>query len=131
MLYSAEIDAVVSNKPLEEPIDWEKVRFVDVRMTLFNPNSRNPENFLDKNSFKWWTQSHFVNVNNVLCGFRTDDAFIIALNEYNLEELVKAKSRSRKVKLISWKFYKEQVEKIQSFKVKWESTVLVHFNLIF
>lgn len=88
MLYGAEVDGVVSSEVLKEPIDWKKVKFVELKTSALIRDSRGMEQTIKNKFIKWWSQSSLVDVDHLLCGFRTNNGIVVELKSYKLQELV-------------------------------------------
>lgn len=87
-MYCAEIDGVISDKTLKEPIDWNnnQVKFVEVKTTHLRM-LKNEYKFKMNKLRDFWSQIYFTNADHVLCGFRNDEGLVTKMHSYNLQEL--------------------------------------------
>lgn len=80
------MDGVISDKLLEDPVDWSNVKFVELRTNFVGPYHQ--KNFIKRTLVQWWALTHITDVDHVLCGFRTDDGVVEELKTYTPAELV-------------------------------------------
>lgn len=85
LLIRADIDGVISDQLLEDPVDWTKVKFVELRTNFIKPYHQ--KNFIKRTLVQWWALTHCIDVDHVLCGFRNNDGVVQELKTYTLKEL--------------------------------------------
>ncbi|XP_041974262.1 decapping and exoribonuclease protein isoform X2 [Aricia agestis] len=98
ILYGAEMDGVRCDKgSVESPPesnDREEVikylqskEFIELKTNRHITNGRQDKYFRFFKTKKWWCQSFFVGIDNILCGFRNDDGIVEELKVYSLSEI--------------------------------------------
>lgn len=87
LLYVAEMDGVLAKEELQEPIDWAKQEFVELKTSLRPENHNQRRNFQQK-ILKWWCQSFLVGIDKIYCGFRDNHGIVSEVKSYKLKELV-------------------------------------------
>ncbi|XP_048512941.1 decapping and exoribonuclease protein-like [Athalia rosae] len=87
LLYGAEIDGVVSDEVLVEPIAWENIKLVELKTKKIMHLPKQHHLFRKTNLMKWWCQSFLVGIENVLCGFRDDNGFVRKITSFNVAEM--------------------------------------------
>lgn len=88
LFYGAEMDGVCSKSVLQEPIDWKKLKFVELKTNRTVKTTWQDRNYRKK-LLKWWCQSFLVGVEEVICGNRTDKGFVYELDEVKVSEMPK------------------------------------------
>lgn len=86
LIYSAEIDGVITNKTLKEPVDWKDVKFVELK-TNVQLNYRNETNFFRNKMRDAWAQSYLTKIDQLICGFRDYNGIVHNLKSYKINEL--------------------------------------------
>lgn len=87
LLYRADVDGVVAEEELTDPIDWEKVKFVDLRTNYQSPYKQ--KSFLPRAMVNWWSHNCMINTDHILVGFRNREGIVHELKKYELDETTK------------------------------------------
>ncbi|XP_033211027.1 decapping and exoribonuclease protein-like [Belonocnema kinseyi] len=88
MLYGAEMDGIETTEPLKEPVPWKNVNFIELKTNRIIETGRQ-DVFFRKKLLRWWCQSFLVGIENILCGFRTNNGKVIDLKRYKVVDLIK------------------------------------------
>ena len=88
ILYGAEMDGVLSEKTLNDPLPLKDLRFVELKTCKTIESNSQDRNFRKFKLIKWWSQSFLVGIDNVLCGFRDDNGIVRNLTNYSLSQIV-------------------------------------------
>lgn len=86
LLYRVDIDGVISDKLLDDPVDWTKVKFVDLR-TNFSKFIYH-QDFVKRTLVQWWARSSTVDLDHVLCGLRNTEGVVVELKTYTLKDIL-------------------------------------------
>lgn len=87
MLYGAEMDGVLSDKVLEDPLPIGDLNFIELKTTRI---VEVPHQLVTLKKFKflsWWCQSFTVGINSILCGIRDDRGIVRELKDYKVADL--------------------------------------------
>lgn len=80
LLYAAEIDGVQSKEALEEPVDWSKIRFVELKASVSTKYSP------AKKFLEWWSQSCLVPIDRIVCALHTEGK-VFRFGHFKLKDL--------------------------------------------
>ncbi|KAL7287719.1 hypothetical protein TKK_0018107 [Trichogramma kaykai] len=86
LLYPAEMDAVDSDVLLEEPIDWNKINFVEFKTSKELNRNTNLEYWYRK-VIRWWCQSYLVGVRDLFCGNRSHKGIVYRVDKKSVQSL--------------------------------------------
>ena len=92
MLYGAEMDGIEikepGTEPLTEPVSWKNVNFIELKTNKIIETVRQ-DTFFRKKLLRWWCQSFLVGIENIWCGYRTNDGIVIDLKKYRVADMIK------------------------------------------
>lgn len=92
LLYSAAIDGVKSDKLLEEPVDWQHVKLIELKHCKIFPKDdafdSERKKFLRCKIRNAWAQSFLTGFDEIVWGFRDDDGLIQEIETYEIDDLV-------------------------------------------
>lgn len=87
LLYSFEIEAIDSDKVLQEPVDWEKVKYVELRTHKLDSYLNRFRDFCKFKLRGTWTKSYFTKTNQVVFGFQDNHGIVSELQSYTMAEV--------------------------------------------
>lgn len=92
------MDGIETTEPVTEPVPWKNVKFIELKTNRIIETGRQ-DVFFRKKLLRWWCQSFLVGIENILCGFRTNNGKVIDLKRYKVSDLIKmAKVNTVKIK---------------------------------
>ncbi|XP_044006044.1 decapping nuclease DXO homolog [Aphidius gifuensis] len=64
LMYSAEIDGVISDKKYDEPLPLDDLKFIEAKTIKYQLPNNSELKFLN-----WWCQSYTAGIENIICAF--------------------------------------------------------------
>jgi RAT1-interacting protein len=95
ILFGAEMDGIICDKEIKDPVDLQKVQFAEVKVKRREDNERQLTNFYKFKGRNWWCQSFLVGIQKVHAGLRNDKGIVDQIKTYQIKELAnEAKNRN-------------------------------------
>ncbi|XP_014204303.1 decapping and exoribonuclease protein-like [Copidosoma floridanum] len=88
LVFGAEMDGICSQDIVAEPVDWKKIKFVELKTNKIIRTEWQNNNYKRK-LLKWWCQSFLVGIDNVICGNRTERGIVCKLEDIKVSSMPK------------------------------------------
>lgn len=70
-----------------EQIDFNRMRFVELKTKIQAQNEHQQRNFMRFKSLNWWSQSFLVGIEKILVGNRARNGIVNSIEELRLDDL--------------------------------------------
>ncbi|KAF7993068.1 hypothetical protein HCN44_005849 [Aphidius gifuensis] len=82
LMYSAEIDGVISDKKYDEPLPLDDLKFIEAKTIKYQLPNNSELKFLN-----WWCQSYTAGIENIICAFTNCKGIVNNIKEYKLSDI--------------------------------------------
>ncbi|XP_034944728.1 decapping and exoribonuclease protein-like isoform X2 [Chelonus insularis] len=89
LLYAAEMDALLSDKKLVDPLPLDKLQFIELKTNRIIESSQQNENLKKFKLLRWWCQSFLVGTERIICGFRDDRGIVKELKDFRVSSIAR------------------------------------------
>lgn len=98
LLYGAEMDCICSQEEIKDTLVGKEIEFAELKTlkTKFLQCNGVINVRRSKKVLAWWCQSYLVNVQRIVCGFKSEKGVVEKIKEFRLRELARYKDWSER-----------------------------------